>query len=563
VKSSDLIKHLIGKGVFAALTQMLSQDIASQVAKEFGFELAPQPTLEERLIEELAPDPAKLTLRAPVVTFMGHVDHGKTSLLDAIRQSKIVEREAGSITQHIGAYEVVLEKGRVTLLDTPGHEAFTALRARGANVTDAVVLVVAADDGVMPQTVEAIDHARAAEVPIVVAINKIDKPGANPEKVKQQLAQHDLLAEDWGGKTIMVPVSAKTRQGIDQLLEMLLLEAELLELKADPTKPAQGTVIEARQSKDRGPIATLLVQQGTLRLGDLVVVGALAGRVRAMANDRGHRVKEAGPAAPVEVLGLPDVPKAGDRFLVLPDEKSARQLVEARQDQASRRLAMPPKRVTLDDLHQRIASGALKELKLIVKADVQGWLEAISQSLTKLPTAEVKMTLLHLGVGDISESDVMLAAASDAVIIGFHVGVEPVVQVEAVTQGVDIRIFQIIYELVGEITAAIEGLLEPKTEEAFLGRAEIKKLFQISKTGIVAGCVVTKGTIRRDALIRVIRGKERLVDTKIAGLKRVKDDVREVQEGVECGISLEGSVDIQPGDLIEAWEIKKIARKLA
>ena len=563
VKSSDLIKHLIGKGVFAALTQMLSQDIASQVAKEFGFELAPQPTLEERLIEELAPDPAKLALRAPVVTFMGHVDHGKTSLLDAIRQSKIVEREAGSITQHIGAYEVVLEKGRVTLLDTPGHEAFTALRARGANVTDAVVLVVAADDGVMPQTVEAIDHARAAEVPIVVAINKIDKPGANPEKVKQQLAQHDLLAEDWGGKTIMVPVSAKTRQGIDQLLEMLLLEAELLELKADPTKPAQGTVIEARQSKDRGPIATLLVQQGTLRLGDLVVVGALAGRVRAMANDRGHRVKEAGPAAPVEVLGLPDVPKAGDRFLVLPDEKSARQLVEARQDQASRRLAMPPKRVTLDDLHQRIASGALKELKLIVKADVQGSLEAISQSLTKLPTAEVKMTLLHLGVGDISESDVMLAAASDAVIIGFHVGVEPVVQVEAVTQGVDIRIFQIIYELVGEITAAIEGLLEPKTEESFLGRAEIKKLFQISKTGIVAGCVVTKGTIRRDALIRVIRGKERLVETKIASLKRLKDDAREVQEGVECGISLEGSVDLQPGDLLEAWEVKKIARKLS
>ncbi|MBI3087778.1 MAG: translation initiation factor IF-2 [Candidatus Omnitrophica bacterium] len=563
VKSSDLIKHLIGKGVFAALTQMLDQAAATQVAKDFGFELAPQPTLEERLIEELAPDQAKLVLRAPVVTFMGHVDHGKTSLLDAIRQSKIVEREAGGITQHIGAYEVVLDKGRVTLLDTPGHEAFTALRARGANVTDAVVLVVAADDGVMPQTVEAIDHAKAAEVPIVVAINKMDKPGANPEKVKQQLAQYDLLAEDWGGKTIMVPVSAKTREGIDHLLEMLLLEAELLELKADPTKPAQGTVIEARQSKDRGPIATLLVQQGTLRIGDLVVVGPLAGRVRAMTNDRGHRVKEAGPAAPAEVLGLPDVPKAGDRFMVLADEKSARQLVEARQEQASRRLAMPPKRVTLDDLHQRIASGTLRELKLIVKADVQGSLEAISQSLTKLPTAEVQMTLLHLGVGDISESDVMLAAASDAVIIGFHVGVEPAVQVEAVTQGVDIRIFQIIYELVNEITAAIEGLLEPKTEESFLGRAEIKKLFQISKTGIVAGCVVTKGTIRRDALVRVIRGKERLVDTKIAGLRRVKDDVREVQEGVECGISLEGSVDIQPGDLLEAWEVKKIARKLS
>jgi len=563
VKASDLIKHLISKRIFASLSQMLSEADATQVAKEFGFEPAPQPTLEEQVLEGLTPDPAKLVPRAPVVTFMGHVDHGKTSLLDAIRQSKVAEGEAGGITQHIGAYEVVLDKGRVTLLDTPGHEAFTALRARGANVTDAVVLVVAADDGVMPQTAEAIDHAKAAGVPIIVAINKMDKPDANPEKVKQQLTKHDLLSEEWGGKTIMVPVSAKTRQGIETLLEMLLLEAEMLELRADPTRPAQGAVIEARQTKDRGPISTLLVQQGTLRVGDLVVVGALAGRVRALTNDRGHRVKEAPPATPVEVLGLPAVPKAGDRFMVVADDRLARQIVEQRRERLAAHAATPPKRVTLDDLHQRITAGTLKELKLILKADVQGSLEAIVQSVAKLPTQEVKLTLIHTGVGDISESDVMLAAASDAVVIGFHVGMDPMVQVEAVTEGVDVRIFQIIYELVGAITAAIEGLLEPRTEELFLGRAEVKRLFQISKVGIVAGCVVTKGSIRRDALIRVIRGKERIGETKIANLKRVKDDAREVQEGVECGISLEGRVDLQPGDLLEAWELKKVARKLA
>ncbi len=562
VKASDLIKHLMSKGIFAALTQRLDEQAAGQVAEAFGYELAPQPTLEEQLIQGLSPDPAKLAPRAPVVTFMGHVDHGKTSLLDAIRQSKVAEGEAGGITQHIGAYGVTLPKGRVTFLDTPGHEAFTALRARGANVTDVVVLVVAADDGVMPQTIEAMDHAKAAGVPIIVAMNKIDKPDANLERVKQQLAQHELLPEDWGGKTIVVPVSAKTGQGIDKLLEMLLLEAELLELKADPTKPASGTVIEARLTKDRGPMATLLIQQGTLRVRDLVVVGALEGRVRAMLDHRGHRVKEALPASPVEVLGLPGVPQAGERFLVVADDKVARQLVEQRQERRSRQLVIPPKRITLDDLHQRIAAGLLKELKLIVKADVQGSLEAIHQSLSKIDTHEVKLNLIHLGVGDISESDIMLAAASDAVVIGFHVGVEPQVQVEAINQGVDVRIFQIIYELVNAIRDAIEGLLEPKTEELFLGRAEVRRLFQISKVGIVAGCAVTKGFIRRDALMRVIRGKQRLTETKISTLKRVKDDVREVQEGLECGIALEGNADLQPGDLLEAWEIKKVARKL-
>lgn len=563
LKPSDLIKHLMGKRIFASLNQALDQPTASQIATDFGYELAPQPTLEEQLLHELEPDPAKLVARAPVVTFMGHVDHGKTSLLDVIRESKVAEKEAGGITQHIGAYEVILEKGHVTFLDTPGHEAFTALRARGANVTDVVVLVVAADDGVMPQTIEAIDHAKAAEVPIVVAINKIDRPEANPQKIKQQLTQYGLVAEDWGGKTIMVPVSAKTRQGIDDLLEMLLLEAELLELKADPTKPAQGAVIDAKLTKDRGPIATLLIQQGTLKVGDLVVVGSLAGRVRAMINDRGHRVKETKPASPVEILGLPGVPKAGDRFLVLTDEKLARSIVERRQEQQAEHLGAAPRRITLDDLHQRITEGKLKELKLILKVDVQGSLEAITQSLGQLADQTVKLTVIHTGVGDISESDVMLAAASDAVIIGFHVGMDPRVQVAAINEGVDVRIFQIIYELVNAIKASLEGLLEPKVEEIFLGRAEVKRLFQISRVGIVAGCMVTKGTIRRDATIRVIRGKERILETKIANLKHVKDDVREVSEGVECGISLEGKTDLQPGDLIEAWELKKVARKLA
>ncbi len=563
VKANVLIKSLIDQGVFASLTQQIDEATVAKVATQFGFALAPQPTLEERIALDLAPDPAKLMPRAPVVTFMGHVDHGKTSLLDAIRKTKVAEGEAGGITQHIGAYEVVLPKGRVTFLDTPGHEAFTALRARGAQITDIVVLVVAADDGVMPQTVEAIDHAKAAEVPIVVAMNKIDKPEADPKKLQQQLTQYGLLSEDWGGKTIMVPVSARSGQGIDTLLDMLLLEAELLELKADPTKPAQGTVIEARLSKERGPLSTLLVQQGTLHMGDQVVIGMMTGRVKAMTNDRGHRVKEVGPGGPVEVLGLSGVPQPGDRFLVMNNEKQVRQLVEQRQDRQSSRVIAPPKRVTLDDLHQRILEGKLKELKLILKADVQGSLEAVAQSLMKIDAQAVKFSILHAGVGDISESDVMLAAASDAVVIGFHVGVEPRVQVEAVTQGVDIRIFQIIYEVVNEIRASIEGLLEPKIEETFLGRAEVKQVFQISKVGQVAGCQVTKGTIRRDALMRLIRGTERIVEGKIATLKRHKDDAREVREGMECGIALAGTVSYQPGDVLEAWEQKKVAQKLA
>ncbi len=561
---SDVVKYLMQQGVFASIVQPLDEATATKVAHAFHCEILPQPTLEVQLLKACEPDPQKLVPRAPVVTFMGHVDHGKTSLLDAIREAKVAEKEAGGITQHIGAYEVQLEKGRVAFLDTPGHEAFSALRARGANVTDIVVLVVAADDGVMPQTIEAIDHARAAGVTIMVAINKMDRPEANPQKVKQQLAQRELLAEDWGGKIIMVPVSAKSREGIDRLLEMLLLEAELLELKADPTTLASGTVIEAKQTKERGPVATLLVQQGTLRLGESLVIGHLVGRVRAMSDDRGHRLKEAGPAKPVEVLGLPEVPRAGDQFFVVGDDKLARTVAEHRRERQTQRAVLHPKRITLEEIHQRITEGKLKELRLILKADVQGSLEAIVQSMEKLDTEkeEVQFKILHAGVGDINESDVILAAASDAVIVGFHVGIEPVVQVLAASEGVDVHIYQIIYELVGSIKAAIEGLLEPTIEEIFLGRAEVRKLFEVSKAGMVAGCMVTKGVIRRDAVVRVIRGKERMFEGKIANLKRVKDDAKEVQEGLECGISVEGKVDLQLGDLIEAWELKKVARKL-
>jgi len=383
--------------------------------------------------------------------------------------------------------------------------------------------------------------------------------------VKQQLSQHGLIGEDWGGKTIMVPVSARTRQGIDDLLAMLMLEAELLELKADPTTPAHGTVIEAKQTKDRGPVVTVLVQQGTLRVGETIVIGQLVGRVRAMTNDRGYRIKEAGPATPVEVLGLPEVPKAGDRFLVVSDEKLAKQLAEQRENQQEQRTMLHPKRITLEELHQRITEGKLKDLRLILKADVQGSLEAIVQSLQKLDTEkdEVQFKILHVGVGDINESDVILAAASDAIIVGFHVGIEPKVQVLAAAEGVDVHMYQIIYELVGAIKAAIEGLLEPTIEETFLGRAEIRKLFQVSRSGMVAGCMVTKGSIRRDCTMRVIRGSERVAETKIASLKRVKDDAREVSEGLECGILLEGNADLQVGDLLEAWELKKVARKLS
>lgn len=563
VSVSEVIKRLLSKRIIATINQQLDEGILKIVVPEFGFEFERMPTAEELLLaQHQAEDPSKLKPRAPVVTFMGHVDHGKTSLLDTIRKTKVTEEEAGGITQHIGAYEVALPKGKVTFLDTPGHEAFTQMRARGANVTDIVVLVVAADDGVMPQTVEAIDHAKAADVPIVVAINKIDKPNINIDMVKKQLMELGLMPEDWGGKTICVGVSAKTGQGIDELLEMLLLEAELLELKANPLREASGVVIEAELSKGRGPVATVLVLNGTLRVSDIVVAGAYYGKIRAMLDDKGHNLKEVEPSTPVEILGLSGVPHAGERFYVVENEKKAKEIVLARELKVSSLKAKgAPAKITLEDLYSRIKEGKVKELRIVIKADVQGSLEALKTSLERLGTEEVKLSVIHAQVGDINESDVMLAAASEAIIIGFHVDINPQAKAKADEEGIDIRLYEIIYEVVSDVKAAMEGLLEPQMQEVFLGRAEVRQTFKVSKVGIVAGCFITKGRIPRDSICYIIRDGKKIFDGKISGLKHFKDDVKEVKEGFECGISF-GFEDIKVGDIIEAVEIRKIARRL-
>ena len=564
VKPADLLKKLLDKKVLVTINQALDEEVARLICEEFGYSIEKPPSFEESFLAELdkAGDPKKLKLRAPIVTFMGHVDHGKTSLLDIIRKTKVADKEAGGITQHIGAYEVMLPKGSVTFLDTPGHAAFTAMRARGANATDIVVLVVAADDGIMPQTIEAIDHARAAGVTIVVAINKIDKQNINLDKVKKQLADHNLNPEEWGGKTITVGVSAKTGQGIDDLLEMLLLEAELLELKANPDKPAIGIVIEAELSKGKGPIATVLVSNGTLRIGDIVMAGLNYGRIKAMLDDKGRRVTEAGPAKPVEILGLSGVPQAGEKFYVIADEKKARDIVTTRQMESERKkLAGKTSKVTLEELYNKIKVGEVKELKIVIKADVQGSLEAIKDSLEKLSTEEVKLSVIHGQVGDINESDVMLASASNAIIIGFHINPTGEAKALAKQEEVEIRIYSIIYEIVNEIQAAMEGMLEPVIEEVFLGRAEIRQVFNVSKIGVVAGCFILKGRIPRDAICKLIREKEIVFKGKMSSLKHFKDDLKEAKEGFECGISL-GFKDIQKGDLIEAIEIRKVARRL-
>ena len=565
---SELIKRLMQERLMVTINQALSdRDLIERLAKERGWALAPMPTEEEVFLAShaVASESAHLVVRPPVVTFMGHVDHGKTSLLDIIRKTKVVEREAGGITQHVGAYSVATPRGQVTFLDTPGHEAFTAMRARGASVTDIVVLVVAADDGVMPQTVEAIDHARAAKVPIVVAINKSDLPRARPDVVKQQLTKYDLVSEDWGGKTIMVPVSAKTGQGIDDLLEMLLLEAELLELKADPTRPARGVVIESRLSPRGGPLVTVIPQEGTLRPGDILLCGAHYGRVRAMLNDRGHRVREAPPSVPVEILGLSGVPEAGDPFYVVPEERKAREIAEQRRSMTrDQRLAevRPGQRMTLERLHEMIVAGTIKELPVIVKADVQGSLEALEEALRRIDTKEVQLSVIHRGVGLINESDVMLAEVSGAIVLGFHVEVTPKAAQMAQEDQVDVRTYQIIYDLLADIRAAIEGLLTPHEERVVLGRAEVRQAFKLSKAGTVAGCRVVKGKIARGYPVRLIRSGETLFDGKIASLKRFKDDVREATDGMECGIGLEGFNDPQAGDLIESYEVRQTARRL-
>lgn len=563
-KPSVLIKHLMDMGVMVGINQTLAEQVVINICKSYGFQVKKALGKEEiaLAIHQEKDLPHLLKIRAPVVTLMGHVDHGKTSLLDATRKSKLTELESGGITQHIGAYKVILPKGSITFLDTPGHEAFTAMRARGARITDIVVLVVAADDGVMPQTVEAIDHAREANVPIIVAINKIDKPQANIDRVKKQLSELNLKPEDWGGSTITVPVSAKTNQGIDELLEMILLQAEMMELKANYDKPAKGVVIESKLNKGKGYVSTFLVQSGTLHLNDNLIIGKLYGKVRAMFDDRGRSVTEAMPSTPIEVLGISGVPEGGEQFFVVEDEKTARSIASQRQEKEKLAQVKTIKRISLEDLYTEIKEGKIKELKVILKADVKGSLEAIKESFKKLDTAEIKLNIIHEGTGPINISDVILASASNALILGFHVKPDEKAKGLADKEGIDIRTYNIIYELSNDLKSALEGMLEPEIKKVFLGRAEVRKIFQLSRAGTVAGCFVVKGKILRNAEISLVRNGGVIFEGKISSLKRFKDDVRDVSEGFECGISIGGFQDIKEGDIIEAYEIKKIARRL-
>jgi translation initiation factor IF-2 len=560
-----IIKELMGMNIFANINQFIGEEDARAVGKRFGYRVERPFTLEEEVMvshKDMESDKDNLIPRPPVVTFMGHVDHGKTSLLDYIRKTKVTDSETGGITQHIGAYEVTMDKGNISFLDTPGHAAFTSMRARGANATDIVVLVVAADDGLMPQTIEAIDHARAAGAKIMVAINKIDKPDVDVEKVKKQLAENDLLPEDWGGKTITVNVSAITGQGIDDLLDMILLEAEMLELKANPNKPAKGVVVEAKISKGGGPIATVLVQNGTLRQGDIVVAGAYFGKVRAILDDKIHRIKEASPSKPAEILGLSGIPQAGDIFMVVADERQAKQICLIRQQRLKEQETSIVQRVTLEDLYSQIKKGKLKELKVILKADVRGSLEAIADSLNKLGTKNMGLNIIHKGIGDINDSDILLAVASNAIVIGFHVRKTPEAEQAGKLGHVDIRLYNIIYEAISDIRAAMEGLLEPDIKEVFTARILIMQVLKLSKSGIIAGSVVQKGKVARNVRCRLIRDNEIIYKGRIASLKRFKEDVKEVAEGFECGVKLEDFNSIKTGDIIECFDIEKIARRL-
>lgn len=559
--ATEVIRKLIDLGIMAGLNDELDQETAALVAGEFGVEVRLKTEKPATEVEEPEDDPAAMRERPPVVTVMGHVDHGKTSLLDAIRHTNVTAQEAGGITQHIGAYQVEVNGRKITFIDTPGHEAFTTMRARGAQVTDIAVLVVAADDGVMPQTIEAINHAKAAEVPIVVAINKIDRPDANPERVKQQLAEHGLIPEEWGGDTICVPVSALKKQGLEELLEMLLLVADLQGLAADPTKPAKGVVLEAELDRGRGPVATVLIQKGTLRVGDNFVVGASYGRVRAMLDDQGRSIREATPSTPVRVLGLAEVPEAGDILQVVPDEKTAREVATARQ--AERRRGVTQGRAaSLEDLFKQMEARETKELKVIVKADVHGSVEAVRQALERLGNEEVRIKVIHGGVGAITESDVMLAAASQAVIVGFNVRPEPGARKAAEEQRVEIRLYRIIYELLDDMKSVLSGLLEPEVREVELGRAEVRATFHVPKVGVVAGCYVLEGKVAKNALARLVRDGTVVYEGRISSLKRFKDDVREVAQGYECGIGLENFNDVKIGDVIEAYVQEKVKRQL-
>ncbi len=563
-KSGEIIKRLMEMGMMATINHPVDLDAAALIADGIGIKVETVSAMStEDLIVEAQDDAAYRVHRPPVVTIMGHVDHGKTSLLDAIRLTKVTEGEAGGITQHIGAYKVKVGDKNVVFLDTPGHEAFTAMRARGAQVTDIVVLVVAADDGVMPQTIEAINHAKAAKVPIIVAINKIDKPEANPERIKQALTEYELVPEAWGGETIYVEVSAKKKINLETLLEMILLQADVLELKANPNKSARGTIIEAKLDKGRGPVATVLIQSGTLKVGDVFVTGTFFGRVRALIDDMGRKTESAGPATPVEVIGLEGVPQAGDTFVVAEDEKVAKEIAVTRlQRQRSAELAKA-KKITLDDLYAKIKEGEVKELNIIVKGDVQGSVEAITEALERLSTSAVKLNVIHGSVGGITETDVMLASASNAIIIGFNIRPEVKASALAEKENVDIRLYTVIYDAIADVKSAMEGLLEPTLKERSLGRAEVRQIFSISNIGVIAGCYVIDGSIiRACAGVRVLRDNVVIYEGKLSSLKRFKEDAKEVQTGYECGIGIENFNDIKVGDVIEAYAIDKIAAKL-
>ena len=561
IKTNDVLKKLLMRGVVTTVNRPLDLEVARQIALEFNHAITVVSYEESEVIEERKAGSSQKLPRSPVVTVMGHVDHGKTSLLDAIRETRVVDLEHGGITQHIGAYSVAFKNRTITFLDTPGHEAFTLMRARGARVTDVVILVVAADDGVMPQTIEAIDHARAAGVPIVVAINKIDKPEANVDRVKKQLADRDLLVEDWGGQVVCVLLSAKQKQGISDLLEMILLVADMQDLRADPSIPASGTVLEARLDRSRGPVATVLVRDGTLRISDAFIAGAVSGKVRAMFDDAGEKIEVAGPSAAVEVLGLQGVPQAGDIFKVLAEEWKARQIGAFRQQKIREDSLQRTSRMTLNQLFEKIQEGTIRELPLVLKADVQGSLEALNQMLGDLPTEKIKLRVIRSSTGAISESDVLLATTTNAIVIGFNVRPERKAAELAEKENVDIRLHTVVYDVTSEIRAAMVGLLEPTIKEVFVGRAEVRDTFSVPKFGIVAGCMVTEGRMTRNAQVRLLRDNVVVYSGRAASLRRFKDDVNEVKSGFECGIGLEKYNDVKPGDIIEAYKTEKVANK--
>jgi len=562
VSPTEIIKKLMTLGIMAAINQTIEFDVASLIAEDMGAEVEQEIILtdEEILLAEEEDKPEDLEPRSPVVVVMGHVDHGKTSLLDAIRNTNVTDTEAGGITQHIGAHRVRIHDKKITFLDTPGHEAFTAMRARGAQVTDIAILVVAADDGIMPQTIEAINHAKAANVSIIVAINKIDKEGANPDRIKQDLTEHGLIPEEWGGDTICVEVSAKQRINIEGLLEMVLLVAEMRELKANPNRKAKGAVIESRLDKGRGPVATVLVQNGTLKVGDIVLAGTAIGHVRAMLDDKGKKIKKAGPSVPVEITGLSETPDGGDLFYAIDDERMGKNVVESRKQQIKEERIKAHTAVTLDDLFDRIKEGQVKDLNIIVKADVQGSVEAVRQSLEKLSNEEVRVKVIHGGVGAIRESDVMLAFASNAIIVGFNVRPDPGAAASAERQGVDVRLYRVIYTAIEEIQAAMKGMLEPTFREEVTGHAEIRQTFKVSGVGTIAGCYVLDGTIARNTQVRLVRDGIVVHEGKLASLKRFKDDVKEVNAGYECGLGIENFNDIKEGDVVEGFKMVEVEK---